>query len=109
MTITLNNQTPDKTASDQTSAEATRTERYAVSVEEYRKFKRNGFLVVRNLVSPSDIAELRRHTEDLMQGKLPEQNRQMSEGVMPQAGTATQGLEAPPAHLSPEEKVQYFL
>ena len=105
MTVTLN----DPTMFGETAAEATHADRYAVSVEEYIKFKKNGFLVVRNLVSPSDIAELRRHTEDLMQGKLPEQNRQMSEGATPQSGTATQVLEAPPAHLSPEEKVQYFL
>ena len=96
MTVTL----------DQPAAYASR---YAVSVDEYIQFKRDGFLVVRNLVSPAEIAELRQHTEDLMQGKLPEQSRRMSEGEQPTHGTAMQGLEAPPEHLSPEEKVQYFL
>ena len=90
-------------------AKGSRADRYAVSVEEYIQFKRNGFLVVRSLVSPEDIAELRQHTDDLMQGRLPEQGRQMEAGTTPQNGTAVQGLEAPPAHLSPEEKVQYFL
>ncbi len=85
------------------------TDRYRVSVDEYIKFKRDGFLVVKNLVSPAEIAELRRHTDDLMQGRLPEQTRQMSAGDRPEQGVAVQGLDAPPAHLSPEEKVQYFL
>lgn len=84
-------------------------DRYSVSVDEYVKFRRDGFLVVRNLVSPAEIAELRRHTDDLMQGKLPQQTRQMDAGSKPESGTAVQGLEAPPAHLSPDEKAQYFL
>ncbi|MGI4790641.1 MAG: phytanoyl-CoA dioxygenase family protein [Janthinobacterium lividum] len=87
----------------------TRTDRYNVSVEEYIKFRRDGFLVVRGLVSPGEIAELRQHTDDLMQGKLPEQRQQMSEDARPEHGTAVQGLEAPPEHLSPDEKAQYFL
>ena len=87
-----------------------RADRYHVSVEEYSTFKRNGFLVVRDLVPPAEIAELRQHTEDLMQGRLPEQNRQMGErDTSGDAGTTGQGLEAPPAHLSPDEKAQYFL
>ncbi len=72
-----------------------RTNRCQVSVEQYIAFRRNGFLVVRGLVSPDEVAELREHTEDLMQGKLPAQSQQ--------------SLEAPPAHLSPDEKAQYFL
>lgn len=83
---------------------------YRVSVEEYSAFRRNGFLVVRDLVSPEEIAELRRHTDDLMQGRLPEQNRRMRErDINGDTGTTGQGLEAPPEHLSPEEKAQYFL
>lgn len=88
---------------------AERTDRYAVSVDEYIKFKRDGFLVVRGLVSQAEIAELRQHTEDLMQGRLPEQTRQMAEGSQPDTAVAIQGLDAPPAHLTPEEKVQFFL
>ena len=55
-----------------------RTERYRVSVSEYIAFRRNGFLVVPGLVSPEEITELREHTEDLMQGRLPPPSRQMS-------------------------------
>src|SRR5213079_2335670 len=69
-----------------------------VSVEEYRSFRRQGFLTVPGLVAPEDVEELRQHTEDLMQGRLPEQ-----QGVMGQR------LEAPPPHLSAAEKAQYFL
>ena len=94
---------------DTVSQTNTQQDRYSVSVAEYVRFRRDGFLVVRNLVSPAEIAELREHTDDLMQGRLPQQTRQMSIGAKPQHGTATQGLEAPPAHLSPEEKAQYFL
>lgn len=87
-----------------------RPDRYRVSVEEYRAFRRDGFLVVRGLVPDKDIEELRRHTEDLMQGRLPEQDRLMTErDTRNDTGVTSQGLEAPPEHLSPEEKVQYFL
>ncbi len=87
-----------------------RYERYAVSVEEYSTFRRQGFLVVRGLVPAEDIAELRQHTEDLMQGRLPEQTASMVERDPARDGGVTiQGLEAPPPHLSPAEKAQYFL
>ena len=87
-----------------------RTDRYQVSIEQYVRFRRHGFLVVPGLVSPDEVAELREHTEDLMQGRLPQQNRHMSErDPKRDGGVAVQGLEAPPAHLSPEEKAQYFL
>lgn len=83
---------------------------YRVSVEEYIKFRRDGFLVVRDLVSPEEIAELRRHTDDLMQGRLPEQQSRMRErDTDGDTGVTGQGLEAPPEHLSPDEKAQYFL
>jgi hypothetical protein len=79
--------------------------RYGVSVEQYVAFRRDGFLVVRDLIRPSEIAELRQHTEELMQGTLPEQQQQQA------TAGASRGrvLEAPPAHLSPEEKAQFFL
>jgi len=69
---------------------------YRVSVQEYLNFKQNGFLAVRGLVSPEEVAELRQHTEDLMQGKLPEQN-------------TPHGLEAPPPNLSPAEKAAFYV
>lgn len=88
-----------------------RTDRYQVSVEEYSRFKRDGYLIVRNLVSPEEIIELRQHTEDLMQGKLPEQKgQQMADrDSSKDKGVTVQGLETPPDHLSPEEKAQFFL
>jgi len=70
---------------------------YRVSVSEYVQFKKRGFVVIRGLVPPEDVAELRTHTEDLMQGRLPEQRNPQD------------GLEAPPEHLSPHEKAQFFL
>lgn len=83
---------------------------YRVSVDEYRAFRTQGFLAVRGLVSPEEIQELRQHTDDLMQGRLPEQNIPMSErDVRKDGGVTTQGLEMPPPHLSPAEKAQYFL
>ena len=83
---------------------------YRLSVEEYKTFRRQGFLVVRGLVSPDEVAELRRHTEDLMQGRLPEQQTHMRlRDTHMDTGTTSQGLEAPPEHLSPEEKAEYFL
>ena len=68
---------------------------YRVSVAEFRRFRAEGFLIARDLVPLEDIAELREHTEDLMQGRLREQND----------GT----LDAPPENLSPTEKAQHFL
>ena len=50
-----------------------KVEPYRVSVREYNLFRSQGFLVVPGLVTPEEIAEVRAHTEDLMQGRLPEQ------------------------------------
>lgn len=82
--------------------------RRPVTVDEYKCFRRDGFLIVRGLVAPHDIDELRGHTEDLMQGRLPEQSEAASQRDAGHA-VAVHGLEAPPAHLSPEEKAQFFL
>ena len=81
-----------------------------VSVEEYMTFRRQGFLVVRNLVSADDVLELKNHTHDLMMGALPEQAGTVLDPTSDQSsGTAVQALKAPPDHLSPEEKGDYFL
>lgn len=82
---------------------------YQVSVDEYMTFRRQGFLVVRSLVSPEEAIELRNHTEDLMQGRLPEQSGRRLDLGDHASGVATQMLAAPPEHLSPEEKGEYFL
>src|SRR5207248_4991685 len=61
-------------------------------------------------VGPEDVEELRRHTDDLMQGRLPEQDKSMDERDVARDGAVSiQKLEAPPPHLSPEEKAQYWL
>ncbi len=87
-----------------------RASRYHVSVEEYCAYRRDGFLVVRGLVSPEEIAELRQHTDDLMQGRLPEQTKQMGDrNTGSDSGVSVQGLEAPPENLTPDEKAQFFL
>lgn len=86
------------------------TERFPVTVDQYVRFRRDGFLIVPKVVPPHDIDELRRHTEDLMQGKLPEQKTQMPErDIKSDRGVTMQQLEAPPSHLPPHEKTQYFL
>lgn len=105
---TMSIATPVSVSDIRTSA---RPDRYRVSEQEYRLFRRDGFVVVRGLVSPAEIAELKQHTEDLMQGRLPEQQgKTMAErDTRLDTGTAVQPLEAPPAHLSPDEKAQYFL
>ncbi len=86
-------------------------ERYAVTVGEYARFRRDGFVVVRGLVSDREVVELREHTEDLMQGRLSEQRgRIMAQRDTSQDhGVLCQDIEAPPPHLSPVEKAQYFL
>jgi hypothetical protein len=77
-----------------------RPDRYRVSVAEYIKYRDQGFLVVPQLVPQHEIEELRQHTDDLMQGRLPEQNRSMKErDTAKDGGVTVQELEAPPAHL----------
>ncbi len=85
-------------------------DRYKVTVDEYRAFRKTGFLTVKNLLTAVEIDELRAHTDDLMMGRLPEQCNEMEERDSSSYGAiSVQSLEAPPAHLTPEEKVQYFL
>ncbi|HVL39270.1 MAG TPA: phytanoyl-CoA dioxygenase family protein [Fimbriimonadaceae bacterium] len=61
-------------------------QRYRVSVEEYRSFRRDGYLVVRGLLSQREVEELLQHSEDLMYGRVE-----------------VPGLEAPPPGASPDE------
>ena len=44
--------------------------RYRVSVREFVTFQREGFLVVRGLVPPEDIAALRAHCEEIVAGRI---------------------------------------
>jgi hypothetical protein len=45
--------------------------RYPVSVDEYVRFRRDGFLVVRGLVSRTEVQELNDHTDGVMTGDIP--------------------------------------
>jgi phytanoyl-CoA hydroxylase len=85
-------------------------DRYQVSVDQYIAFRKFGFVIVPNLVSQEEIAELKQHTEDLMQGRLPEQQAVRGKHL-PSSGKAVtvNDLGAPPDHLSPEEKAHFFL
>ena len=54
-----------------TAAPGVRTgPRYTVSVEQYVRFRRDGFLVVPSLVSEAEIAELRAHCADIVAGRV---------------------------------------
>lgn len=113
------------TTSTQTALEspstATAHERYGVSEDEYRRFRSDGFLVVRGLVSNQDVAELRQHTDDMMQGRLPEQEDMPEEELKVDESLSDEekskkreslhirGLFKPASHLSPQEKAQQFL
>jgi phytanoyl-CoA hydroxylase len=44
-------------------------EPYGVGVDEYRAFRRDGYLLVPRLVLPEHVDELRRHAEDLLAGR----------------------------------------
>lgn len=62
------------------------TPQVRVSVEDYRAFRRDGFLIVRGLVPLDEVQELLAHTEDLMYGRIQ-----------------VEGVEPPPAQATPRE------
>lgn len=66
--------------------------RYRVSVAEYVTFRRQGFLIVRGLVPPEDVAELVDHTDDLLRGRLD-----------------VPGLAPPPPGATPQELERRYL
>jgi hypothetical protein len=43
---------------------------YRVTVEEYIRFRQQGFLVVRGLVAPEEVAALNAHTDGILSGRL---------------------------------------
>jgi phytanoyl-CoA hydroxylase len=47
-----------------------RPDSYLVSVDEYRSYRRDGFLVVRNLVPKSEVDEMQAHIDDLIAGRV---------------------------------------
>ena len=66
-------------------------EAYAVSVDEYRAFRRDGFLHVRGLVARDEVAQLADFTEDLMAGRA-----------------SLPGIPIPPADLSEVERRVFY-
>jgi ectoine hydroxylase-related dioxygenase (phytanoyl-CoA dioxygenase family) len=75
--------------------------RYGVTVDQYRRFRRDGFIVVPQLVPADDIAELREHTEELMAGNLPEQQLDLT--------TAHGNQLQIPKDLPPKERAERLL
>src|ERR671935_3170557 len=61
--------------------------RYRVSVQEYVTFHAQGFLVVKGLVSPEEVEELRRHTADLLYGRVE------APGLEPPPGASIEEIE----------------
>gem|GEM_PF-2920536 len=47
-----------------------RADRYKVSVDEYRRYHLDGFLVVRRLVPLDEVEELKAHAMDLLYGRV---------------------------------------
>jgi hypothetical protein len=80
-----------------------------VSAGELALFRSQGFLVVRSLVSPAELDDLRRHADDLMH---PAPHARSLQGSECDNGSSTKAridrLEAFPAHMSAEEKAAYF-
>lgn len=44
--------------------------RYQLTVEDYVRFHKQGYLIIRKLVSQEELAELKAHTEDILTGRL---------------------------------------
>jgi hypothetical protein len=109
---------PEAYLHDHRDAGGCRYERFGVSVDQYSHFRRWGYLVVPGLLTPEDVDELQQHTEDLMQGQLPEQLAMEEFDPTGEHGNSNthrgeddtvRHLFRPPAHYSPEEKAQFFL
>lgn len=92
---------------------AQRKDRYCVSVEEYIRYRRDGFLIVRGLVPLEDVEAIRQHTEDLIQGRLPEQDHFADPKTLIAWGAghgySTLELAKPPPDLTPQQKAAFFL
>lgn len=81
-----------------------------LSVDQYRRFWRDGFLVVEQLLSPDEIGEVRRHADDVVDGRLSAQRSPMPDrDLRLDTGTTCQRLEAPPAGVAPADRAGYFV
>jgi phytanoyl-CoA hydroxylase len=90
-----------------------RQDRYQVSVDEYIRYRRDGFLVVRGLVPREDVEQIKQHTDDLIHGRLPEQDHFADPNTLVAWGSghgySTLDLSKPPANLTPQQKAAFFL
>ncbi|MBI2191224.1 MAG: phytanoyl-CoA dioxygenase family protein [Planctomycetes bacterium] len=68
-----------------------RPDRYRVPVEDYSAYQRQGFLVVRSLVSSAEVEGLTRHAMDLLYGRI-----------------AVPGVEPPPSGATEDQLLQRF-
>ncbi len=66
-------------------------EQFHVTVEQYRAFRRDGYLVVRGLVAPAEARELAAFTDDMMAGRR----------TMP-------GIPAPPADATAAQRRHFY-
>jgi hypothetical protein len=57
---------PERIATDFSESRS----RYRVSVDEYVRFHADGFLIVRGLLDGDEVEELRKHSDDLMYGRV---------------------------------------
>jgi hypothetical protein len=48
-----------------------RADRYRVHVEQYRDYRRDGYLLLRGLLAPEDVDRLRRWADDVLYGREP--------------------------------------
>src|SRR5436305_269068 len=68
-----------------------RADRYRISVDEYVRYGRDGFLVVRDLVPRAEVDELERHAADLLHGRV-----------------SVEGVEPPPPAATEEQLLRRF-
>ena len=66
-------------------------QQYRVTVEEYKAFRRDGFLHIRGLVSPDEVAEWAQFTDDMIAGRR----------TIP-------GIPGPPSDLTDAERRRYY-
>ncbi|WP_074748376.1 phytanoyl-CoA dioxygenase family protein [Nitrosospira multiformis] len=81
-----------------------------VTVDQYRHFRSQGYLVMENVLSIDELEELDRHADDIIAGRLPLQRKEMPlRDTTADSGTTCQGLDLAPANLSAREREGYFV
>ena len=68
-----------------------RREQVQVRVDDYKAFRRDGYLLVKGLVDPAEVAQLSQFTDDMMAGSA-----------------SIPGIPAPPLDLGEAERRQYY-